>query len=77
LAIGLAVGVAVVNAAGIGWGPAGGAFLLQLAMPVAVTSYLLATRYAAEPEAVAGLVVASTLLAVPAIPVMLAFLLGP
>ncbi|HEU0223117.1 MAG TPA: AEC family transporter, partial [Paracoccaceae bacterium] len=47
LAIGLAVGVAVVNAAGIGWGPAGGAFLLQLAMPVAVTSYLLATRYAA------------------------------
>jgi hypothetical protein len=75
LAIGTAVGVAVIEATGLGWGPAGGAFLLQLTMPVAVTSYLLATRYAAAPGTVAGLVVVSTLMSVPAIPAFLAFLL--
>lgn len=75
LAIGLGTGTAVIEAAGLGWGPAGGAFLLQLAMPVAVTSYLLAVRYAAEPEAVAGLVVVSTLLSVLALPAILALLL--
>ncbi|GIX15802.1 MAG: hypothetical protein KatS3mg118_3761 [Paracoccaceae bacterium] len=75
LGIGVGVGVAVVTATGLGWGAAGGAFLLQLSMPVAVTSYLLATRYSTRPQAVAGLVVASTLLAVPAIPAILAVLL--
>lgn len=76
LAIGLAVGWAVVTATGIGWGPAGGAFLLQLTMPVAVTSYLLATRYSTAPESVAGLVVVSTVLSVPVIPAILAVLIG-
>ncbi len=75
LAIGLAVGFGIVRAMGLGQGPAAGAFVLQLVMPVAVTSYLLATRYDAEPQAVAGLVVVSTLISVPAIPVVLALLL--
>jgi malate permease and related proteins len=46
--------------------------VLQVATPVAVTSYMLAAKYDARPDEVAGLVVVSTLLAVPAIPLLLA-----
>lgn len=49
--------------------------VLQVATPVAVTSYLLAQKYGAEADAVAGLVVVSTLLSVLLIPVLLAFLI--
>ncbi|NOX72639.1 MAG: AEC family transporter, partial [Alphaproteobacteria bacterium] len=49
--------------------------VLQIATPVAVTSYLLAEKYQADSESVAGLVVVSTLISVLAIPVILAFLL--
>ncbi len=45
--------------------------VLQLATPVAVTSYLLAEKYGADADAVAGLVVVSTLLSVAFIPVLL------
>lgn len=45
--------------------------ILQAATPVAVTSYMLATKYRAGADAVAGLVVVSTLISVAAIPVML------
>lgn len=76
LGIGVGVAAAVIVATGLGWGPAGGALMLQLAMPVAVTSYLLATRYNARPGEVAGLVVVSTLVSVPAIPAILVLLLG-
>lgn len=48
--------------------------VVQLATPVAVTSYLLAEKYGADSEAVAGLVVVSTVLSVLALPVLLAFL---
>ena len=44
-------------------------------MPVAVTSYMLAARYDADPDRVAGLVVMSTLISVVAIPVALSVLL--
>ena len=47
--------------------------VLQVATPVAVTSYMLAAKYDARPDEVAGLVVVSTLLSVPAIPLLLAF----
>ena len=47
--------------------------VLQVATPVAVTSYLLAEKYEADADAVAGLVVISTLLSVVSIPVVLAF----
>ncbi|MEP3348163.1 MAG: AEC family transporter [Litoreibacter sp.] len=49
--------------------------ILQLSTPVAVTSYLLAVKYEADSEVVAGLVVVSTLLSVGYIPLTLAFLI--
>lgn len=48
--------------------------ILQVSTPVAVTSYLLAVKYEADSDAVAGLVVVSTLLSVAYIPLTLAFL---
>lgn len=49
--------------------------VIQIATPVAVTSYLLAEKYGADSQAVAGLVVVSTLLSVLALPLLLAVLL--
>lgn len=46
--------------------------VLQVATPVAVTSYLLAEKYEADADAVAGLVVISTLMAIIVIPLVLA-----
>lgn len=51
-----------------------GALVLQLATPVAVTSYLLAERYKVDADAVAGLVVVSTLISVIALPAILSVL---
>jgi len=52
-----------------------GVFVLQVSTPVAVTSYMLATKYGADADSVAGLVVVSTLLAVVTLPLTLAFLI--
>lgn len=49
--------------------------ILQVATPVAVTSYLLAEKYGADAQPVAGLVVASTLLSVIFLPLILAFVI--
>ena len=49
--------------------------VLQLSTPVAVTSYLIAEKYKADADAVAGLVVVSTLLSVLTLPLTLAFLI--
>ena len=49
--------------------------VIQMSMPVAVTSYLLAEKYGADSEAVAGLVVISTFLTTFITPVLLSFLL--
>lgn len=64
----------------IGWGfalsPIAFAVLvLQLTTPVAVTAYMLAGKYGADAEAVAGLVLASTLIGVGMLPLALAFLI--
>lgn len=76
--------VKVCLCAGIGWAvgawfgldkTAFAVLVLQLATPVAVTSYLLAEKYGADSDAVAGLVVASTLMSVVALPLLLAVLL--
>ena len=48
--------------------------ILQLATPVAVTSYLLAEKFGADSETVAEMVVVSTTVSVISLPVMLAFL---
>jgi predicted permease len=50
-----------------------GVLVLQVATPVAVTSYMLAAKYRARPDEVAGLVVVSTLMSIPAIPLLLGF----
>lgn len=52
-----------------------GVLVLQVATPVAVTSYMLAEKYGADSNAVAGLVVVSTLISVGALPLLLAILL--
>ncbi|MEO0991319.1 MAG: AEC family transporter, partial [Pseudomonadota bacterium] len=49
--------------------------VLQVATPVAVTSYLLAEKYGADADSVAALVVVSTVLSVITLPLTLAFLL--
>ena len=49
--------------------------VIQLTTPVAVTSYMLAEKYGADSDAVAGLVVTSTLLSVVTIPLLIGFLI--
>ena len=72
----LSAGVALAAAWAFGLEPVARAVLvLQVMTPVAVTSYLLAEKYGADAEAVAGLVVVSTLLAVGTLPLALAVLL--
>lgn len=77
-----ALKAAICAACGIGAGfwfglepVAFGVLVLQLTTPVAVTSYMLAEKYGADSDSVAGLVVVSTLMAVASLPVLLAFLL--
>lgn len=72
----LALCIAVPVVAGLAFGldrlPLG-VLVLQLSTPVAVTSYMLAAKYDARPDEVAGLVVVSTLISIVAIPATLAF----
>ncbi len=71
---GLLVGWAVALALGL-TGVERGVVLLQSAMPVAVFTYLLALRYERDPQEVAAMVVASTVLAFAVLPVILWWLL--
>ena len=72
----ICVGAAWLAAHWFGLEPIAAAVLIvQVATPVAVTSYLLAEKYGADAQPVAGLVVASTLLSVLALPVLLAFVI--
>jgi predicted permease len=54
---------------------ASGVLVLQVATPVAVTSYMLAEKYGADGQSVAGLVVVSTVMSIGALPLLLAVLL--
>lgn len=49
--------------------------VVQVSTPVAVTSYMLAEKYGADADAVAGLVIASTVLSVVTLPLTLGFLI--
>lgn len=76
----LRVVVCVAVAAVIGWAlalepMAFAVLVLQLSSPVAVTSYMLATKYGGDAQEVAGLVIISTLLSVVTLPLTLAFLI--
>lgn len=69
---------AVALAVGLGFGlppVALAVVIVQLTTPVAVTSYMLAEKYGADAETVAGLVIASTLLSVVTLPLTLGFLI--
>ena len=84
---GLAIALSLIKvtlSAAIGWGlglafgldyTAFSVLVLQLATPVAVTSYLLAEKFEADAQAVAGMVVVSTLMSVAALPLLLSLLL--
>jgi predicted permease len=72
----ICVGVAVLVGRWLALEPVAFAVLvLQVSTPVAVTSYMLAEKYGADADAVAGLVIASTLVAVAALPLTLGFLI--
>jgi len=49
--------------------------IVQVATPVAVTSYMIAEKYEADSETVAGLVVVSTLMSVITLPLILSFVM--
>lgn len=73
---GLTVAVAVAVGRVFALDPVAFAVLVvQVSTPVAVTSYMLAEKYGADADAVAGLVIASTLLAVITLPLTLGFLI--
>lgn len=84
--VGAAIGLSVVKllvCAAIGWSVgllfqldeiSFGVLVLQISTPVAVTAYLLAEKYGADAEAVAGFVVVSTLTSVAGLPLLLALL---
>jgi len=74
VAVTVAIGWAVGQAFGLGPVPLA-VLVLQVSTPVAVTSYMLAEKYGADSDSVAGLVVISTLSSVATIPLTLAFLI--
>lgn len=76
--------VKVLICVGIAWGTglwfslppiAFGVLVMQVSAPVAVTSYLLAAKYGADSEDVAGMVVISTMMAVITLPLILAMVI--
>lgn len=74
--IAIGVGAGIVAGRWFGLDPvAFGVLIVQLATPVAVTSYLLAEKYGADAQSVAGLVVVSTLMSVVSLPLILAFVI--
>lgn len=73
---GLGAGLGLVTGWALGLPPVALAVLvLQMTTPVAVTSYLLAEKFEADAETVAGLVVVSTLLSVVTMPLVIGLLM--
>lgn len=50
--------------------------ILQFAMPAPVTAYMIAQRYGADPQSVAGLVVVSTVMSIATVPAVLSILVA-
>ncbi|MEQ8695044.1 MAG: AEC family transporter [Bauldia litoralis] len=76
LVMGFAVGVAIAEIAGLE-GPARGVVIIEASMPAAVFNYLWAQYYQRDPAAVAGIVVASTLMAFIALPFIVTVAIDP
>lgn len=70
LGVGAAAGFAVAWLFGLE-GAAKGVVIIQLSMPAAVFNYMLALRYQRDPNAVAGIVIVSTLLSFLLLPLLL------
>jgi len=70
LVLGVGIGFGVAILFGLE-GAARGVTIIQFAMPAAVFNYMLALRYQREPNAVAGIVIVSTLLSFVSLPVLL------
>ena len=76
LKVGICAGAGWWAAVWFGLEPVAAAVLIvQISTPVAVTSYMLAEKYGADAQPVAGLVVASTVLSVVTLPLILAFVI--
>ena len=73
LAMGFGVGVLIAEMLGLR-GAARGVVIIQSTMPAAVFNYVFSARYNREPQEVAGVVVASTLLSLLTLPALLSFL---
>jgi predicted permease len=76
IAMGFVVGVAIAEIAGL-HGPARGVVIIQSSMPAAVFNYLWAQYFRRDPAAVAGIVVASTVIAFVALPGIVTVALHP
>ncbi|EEW26657.1 AEC family transporter [Rhodobacter ferrooxidans] len=76
LRVAICIGVAIAVGWAFGLEPVAFAVMIvQLSTPVAVTSYMLAEKYGADADAVAGLVIVSTLISIVSLPLTLAFLI--
>lgn len=73
IAIGLIIGICVAQIFGFE-GVERNVLILQMSMPVAVFSYLLASKYDRNPEEVASLIFVTTLITFITVPLMLLFL---
>lgn len=73
MATGICIGMAVAGYFGFE-GVERNVLIMQMSMPVAVFSYLLASKYNRNPEEVASLIFTTTLISFVTVPLMLAFL---
>lgn len=73
MATGIAIGILIANWFGFE-GVERNVLILQMSMPVAVFSYLLAARYNRNPEEVASLVFTTTVISFMTIPLMLVYI---
>jgi predicted permease len=76
LGVGAAAGFVVAWLFGLE-GAARGVVIIQLSMPAAVFNYMLALRYGRDPNAVAGVVIVSTVLSFLLLPLLLWLVLPP
>lgn len=73
MAMGISIGIATASVFGFE-GIERNVLIMQMSMPVAVFSYLLASKYNRNPEEVASLIFTTTLISFVTVPLMLAFL---
>ena len=73
MALGMSIGIATASYFGFE-GVERNVLIMQMSMPVAVFSYLLASRYNRNPDEVASLIFTTTLISFITVPLMLVYL---